>query len=109
MPFQLGGGGSNSGSSREAHQRTLAYALGNAAREKAKKDDTGDFAGPGVMTRSGGLPRKPQSSTFNKNAGPSGPFARETGDPDNEEHFNRFMGGLASFRDFMNPPQGPLA
>ena len=101
MPFQLGGGGSNGGSSREARQRTLAYALGNAARKKEEQDDT-------VVTRSGGLPQKSQSSTF-ENAGPSGPFARETGDPNNEEHFNGFMGGLASFRDFMNPPQGPLA
>lgn len=108
MPFQLGGGGSNSGSPREARQRTLHYALANAARRREEQYDTGGFGTPEVVTRSAGLSQKSQSPTF-ESVGGFGEFGQDAKDPKNRKYFQEVMGGLASFQDFMNPPQGPPA
>jgi len=104
VPFQLTGRGSKG----EAHQRTLNYALANAARKQAEQNDTGGFGDTGVMTHSTGLPQKPQSPTFSE-VGGFGKFGQEAKDPKNRRYFEDVMGGLANFQSFMNPSQPPSA
>lgn len=108
MPFQLTGDGLKGEGLREARQRTVNYALANAARRKREQEDTGGFESPGAITRSTGLSQKPQSRTLN-NVGGFGEFGQDAKNPKNRKYFEEVMGGLANFQDFMNPPQGPIA
>ncbi len=105
MAFQLTGPGSKG----EARQRTLNYALANAARKRTEQDDTGSFGDTGAITHTAGLPQKQQSRTFDQ-VGGFGEFGEAAKDPKNRRYFEDVMGGLANFQNFMNPPQpGPSA
>lgn len=71
MAFQL----TEPGSKGEARQRTLNYALANAARKRTEQNDTGSFGDTGAITHTAGLPQKQQSRTFDQ-VGIDAPFRR---------------------------------
>jgi hypothetical protein len=103
LAFQLTGPGSKG----EARQRTLNYALANAARKRTEQNDS--FGDTGAITHAAGLPQKQQSRTFDQ-VGGFGEFGEAAKDPNNRRYFEDVMGGLANFQNFMNPPQpGPSA
>lgn len=72
MAFQL----TEPGSKGEARQRTLNYALANAARKRTEQNDTGSFGDTGAITHTAGLPQKQQSRTFDQ-VGMYAPFGED--------------------------------
>jgi hypothetical protein len=70
LAFQLTGPGSKG----EARQRTLNYALANAARKRTEQNDS--FGDTGAITHTAGLPQKQQSRTFDQ-VGMYAPFGED--------------------------------